>query len=235
MADELDLSSIVRRTVQANARLYKGWVDLSLEYFRGIADIFGGVPEPASSPADELGGGAGAVVLEGEEGATGHAAFLVTNDLGSAIQCALVASEFRDSDGNVARVKVGFEPAKFDLEPGQQAVVNVTVPIDGDLAEGVAYSAEFAFKGMDGFSVPAVLRRRNRVEASPIDLVAETEAGKATASSFATVRRSTRRTKGATKKTATKKSATKKSATKKSATKKRSRRKTTRKPRKKKS
>jgi hypothetical protein len=175
MADGQDLSEIVRRTVQANARLYKGWVDLSLEYFRGIADIFGGTPEAAASPTDDSGvdaTDAGAVVLEGESGSAAGAAFLVTNDLGRAIQCALVATDFRDADGARLRAKIAFDPAKFDLEPGKQCVVRVTVPIDDRLTEGVAYSGEFAIDGMEGFSVPVVLRRRHIVEASPIDRVA---------------------------------------------------------------
>ena len=176
MADELDLPEIMRRTVQANAKLYKGWVDLSLDYFRAVADIFGGVPEPASSPAASAGQNAGAVVLEGEESTSASAAFLVTNDLGRKIECALVATDFRDSDGNTVRAKPSFEPAKFELSPGQQAIVNVTVPIDRKLTEGVAYSGEIAIQGMDGFSVPAVIRRRHVVESSPIDRVSADEA-----------------------------------------------------------
>jgi hypothetical protein len=180
MADELDLPDIVRRTVQANAKLYKGWVDLSLEYFRAVADIFGGVPEAASSPAEDLGDNAGAIVLEGEERTSASAAFLVTNDLGRKLQCVLVASDFRDADGNRIAAKLAFEPAKFELSPGQQGVVQVSVPIDRKLAEGVAYSGEIAIEGMDGFSVPAVIRRRHAVELSPIDRVAEDDASKAT-------------------------------------------------------
>jgi hypothetical protein len=178
MADERDLSEIVRRTVQANAKLYKGWVDLSLDYFRAVADIFGGVPEPARSPADDPDDNAGAVVLEGEESTSATAAFLVTNDLGRKLQCALVASDFRDADGARMTAKLSFEPAKFELSPGQQAVVQVSVPIDRGLAEGVAYSGEISIQGMDGFSVPAVIRRQHAVELSPIDRVAEDEGAK---------------------------------------------------------
>jgi hypothetical protein len=76
-------------------------------------------------------------------------------------------------------VKVAFDPAKFELAPGQQSVVTVTVPIDAELVEGVAYSGEFAIDGMDGFAVPAVLRRQHRVDASPIDRVSEEQAKKA--------------------------------------------------------
>src|SRR5262245_26867269 len=74
MADGPDISEIVRRTAQANARLYKGWLDLSLEYFRGISEIFSGLPASgptsSSSPIEEMDAGGGILVLEGEEGAT---------------------------------------------------------------------------------------------------------------------------------------------------------------------
>ena len=171
MAEGLDLSELVRRTVQANARFYKGWVDLSLEYFRGITEIFGGVPESAAGEAS-LETGAGALVLEGEAGATPSGAFLVTNDLGRTIRCELVTTEFRDSDGNAFPARATFDPASFDLAPGEQRVVRAALTIDGKLAPGVAYAGAFGIKGMDGFSVPAVVRRQHRVDQSPIERVA---------------------------------------------------------------
>ena len=177
MADGLDLSELMRRTVQANARFYKGWVDLSLEYFRHITEIFGGVPETASQ-VEDLETGAGALVLEGEAGTATSGAFLVTNDLGRTIKCELIATDFRDSDGNAVPAKTTFEPATFDLAPGEQRVVRATLPIDGKLAAGVAYSGAFAIKGLDGFSVPAVVRRQHRAEESPIDRMAAAAEGK---------------------------------------------------------
>lgn len=177
MADGLDLSELMRRTVQANARFYKGWVDLSLEYFRHITEIFGGVPATASQ-VEDLETGAGALVLEGEAGTAASGAFLVTNDLGRTIKCELIATDFRDSDGNAVPAKTTFEPATFDLAPGEQRVVRATLPIDGKLAAGVAYSGAFAIKGLDGFSVPAVVRRQHRAEESPIDRMAAAAEGK---------------------------------------------------------
>jgi hypothetical protein len=177
MADGLDLSELVRRTVQANARLYKGWVDLSLEYFRHITEIFGGAPD-AASQMEGLETGAGALVLEGEAGTPASGAFLVTNDLGRTIKCELVASDFKDPDGNTIPAKTTFEPATFDLAPGEQRVVRATLPIDGGLTAGVAYSGAFAIKGLDGFSVPAVVRRQHRAEESPIDRMTAAAEGK---------------------------------------------------------
>lgn len=168
MADGLDLSTIVRRTVQANARFYKGWMDLSVEYWRGISEIFGGPPE-ATAPGQEVDSGAGVIVLEGEEGASPRGAFLVTNDLGRELSCEFVASSFADPSGAVGSAKPVFEPATLELGPGEQRVVHVLIPIEGTLAAGVGYAGEVAIKGMDGFSVPVVLRRRHRIEESPSD------------------------------------------------------------------
>ena len=208
MADGLDLQDIVKRTAQANARFYKGWLDLSLDYFRGIAEIFGGESQSAHA-ADDLDDGAGALVMEGEEGAAASSAFLVTNDLGRKIHCVMVATDFKDADGNAIRATTTFEPGAFDLGPGQQCVVRATVPIDSKLTAGVAYAGEFAIKGMDGFSVAAVVRRRHGIEASPIDRVAATaaqDAGKRTTRKTAT--------RGAGQRSAAKKSAPKKQAAK---------------------
>ena len=170
MAEGLDLSEIVRRTVQANARFYKGWLDLSLEYFRGISEIFGGTQETAPVETEPE---TGVLVLEGEEGTEARGAFLVTNDLGRTLSCELVASEFADPDGARIRAKARFEPASVQLAPGEQRVVEAVIAVDGRLAAGVGYAGEFAIKGMDGFTVPVVLRRRHRIE----DAVERTEAG----------------------------------------------------------
>jgi hypothetical protein len=164
MADGLELSELVRRTVQANAKLYKGWVDLSLEYFRGISEIFGGFPDSASSPTPEMDAGAGVLVMEGEDGATVHSAFLVTNDLGRVINCEFVATDFADPAGATVRTKVAFDPPAVQLAPGEQRVIQVAIPIDPELVPGVGYSAEASIKGMEGFAVPLVVRRQHRVE-----------------------------------------------------------------------
>ncbi len=184
MADGLNISDIVRRTVQANAKLYKGWVDLSLDYWRGIAEIFGG-PQVMTSPTAEVdaGLGTGALVLEGEDGATARGAFLVTNDLERTVSCELVATPLTDADGVTLRAVPAFEPAKLDLAPGEQRVVRVAIPIDATLTAGVGYTGEVAIKGMDGFSVPIVLRRRHRVDEAPVESPAPTREPAAAATS----------------------------------------------------
>ena len=172
MADAPDFSEILRRTVQANARFYKGWVDLSLEYFRGISGILG-VTEPAATGGQaEAETATNALVLEGEEGTTVRGAFLVTNDLGRTIKCEFIASALQDAAGAVVRAQPRFEPASVELAPGEQRVVHAVIAVDPKLAPGVGYTGDISIKGMDGFSVPVVLRRLHRIEASPIDSAA---------------------------------------------------------------
>jgi hypothetical protein len=160
MAEGPDVSEILRRTVQANARLYKGWVDISLDYWRGMGEIFGVAPPSgpdatATEEADET----GMVVLEAEAGATARGAFLVTNDLGRTVRCDLVASDITGPQGAAAGTKVTFDPPNFELAPGEQRVVTATTIVDGTLAAGAAYTGTISIRGMDGFSVPFVLRR----------------------------------------------------------------------------
>jgi len=163
MADGKDLSEIVRRTVQANAKLYKGWLDLSLEYFRGISEIFGGAPGGLGSTAASD-SGTGVMVLEGEEGTAVQGAFLVTNDLARNVKCELHATDFADSSGSSLAVKARFQPPRIELAPGEQRVVQVVIPIDSRFAPGVGYSGELTIKGMEGFAVPIVLRRLHRMD-----------------------------------------------------------------------
>jgi hypothetical protein len=169
MADNPDVTEILRRTVQANARFYKGWVDLSLEYWRGIGEIFGVAPAPgfaesaeSAEAAEDEGGGL--LVLEAETGATARGAFLVTNDLGRNVSCELVASELSGPRGAKLRTKVTFDPASLELAPGQQSVVTATVPVEDRLTPGAAYTGTVSIRGMDGFSVPFVLRRTHSLQ-----------------------------------------------------------------------
>jgi hypothetical protein len=168
MADGLDLSDILRRTVQANAKFYKGWMDLSFEYFRGISEILGGTnPTEGTAAADHsTDSGASALVMEGDVGDLVRGAFLVTNDLDRPVSCEFVTSDFKDPRGTAALAQPSFEPAKVELAPGEQRVIQVALTIDDSLSPGVGYAAEFCIRGMDGFSVPVVLRRRHRVDDS---------------------------------------------------------------------
>jgi len=160
MADGLDLTEIVKRTAQANAKFYKGWMDLSLEYIRGISGILGG-PTDSPGPVQEMDAGGGALVLEGEAGNVVSGSFLVSNDLERPVSCKFVNSDFKGAGGDSVFVKAAFDPAGLELAPGEQRVIQVSLPIDDKLTAGVGYAGEISIGGMDGFAVPVVLRRQH--------------------------------------------------------------------------
>lgn len=169
MADGLDVSEMMKRAVQANAKFYKGWMDLSLEYIRGISEIIGG-PSETGDAMPEMDSGTGALILEGEAGAAARGSFLVTNDLDHALSCAFVSSDFRDHANLVARVAPVFDPPSVQLGAGEQRVILVSITVSDALAPGVGYAGEFSIKGMDGFAVTVVLRRQHKAgESSPPD------------------------------------------------------------------
>lgn len=179
MAEGVDFSELMRRTVQANARFYKGWLDLSFEYFRGISEILGGVPE-TTAPVQEGDTGAGALVMEGEAGNTVRGSFLVSNDMDKPVSCAFAGSDFRDPRGASVAAKAEFEPASLQLAPGEQRVVQVAIYVDDRLSPGVGYAGEISIKGMEGFTVPVVLRRQHPTDAAPVDAAATDDDGKPT-------------------------------------------------------
>ena len=207
MADSADFNEMMRRAVQLNARLYKGWIDLSVEYMRGLAEVFGGESVAADAgdvAADATEAVAGAIVLEADEGAAASGAFLVTNDLGRKLVCDLVASDFVNAQGERVRAQVSFQPDRFELAPGQQQVVTARTKIDGKLAAGVAYTGDFAIKGLDGYTVPAVLRRTHPPVESPITRVTVETATKTAGSAQETRTTQTSKTSSARKRGATK-------------------------------
>jgi hypothetical protein len=78
-----------------------------------------------------------------------------------------VATEFAGPGGAVVALRASFEPPVVDLAPGEQKVVQAVVSLDERLTPGAAYSGSFAINGMDGFSVPVVVRRSHSVSAGP--------------------------------------------------------------------
>ena len=175
MADGSDVTGLVRRVIEANGRLYRGWMELSLDYLRNVTEILDPEAEPSEGPSEgqsEPETERGAIVLEAVGGGEASGAFLLTNDLGRALTCQPVASSFMDPDGESTRQRMTFEPKSVRLEPGEQRVVHASLTMAKRLPAGVAHTGAISIKGMDGFSVPVVLRRREDVEGSPIDRVA---------------------------------------------------------------
>jgi hypothetical protein len=169
MADASDATGLVRRVLEANGRLYRGWIDLSLEYLRNVTEIVDPKPGPPPEPPHAT----GTLVLEAIGGETASAAFLMTNDLGRTLTCEPVASAFTGPDGASTRPKLTFEPSSVQLKPGEQRVIRTGLTIGAKLPAGVAYTGAINIKGMDGFAVPVVLRRREEPGGSPIDRAAE--------------------------------------------------------------
>jgi hypothetical protein len=163
MADGVDFGELMKRAVQANAKFYKGWLDLSFEYFRTISGVLGTETE-TTTPVQEAHVGAGALVLEGEAGTMVSGSFLVSNDMDKPISTAFAGSDFRDPRGASVAAKTSFEPTSVQLAPGEQKIVQVSIYIDDKLSPGVGYAGEVSIKGMDGFTVPVVLRRQHTID-----------------------------------------------------------------------
>jgi hypothetical protein len=163
MADGVDFSEMMKRAVQANAKFYKGWLDLSFEYFRTISGVLGTETE-ATTPVQEVDTGAGALVLEGEAGTMVSGSFLVSNDMDKPVTAAFSGSDFKDPRGASVAAKTSFAPPSLQLAPGEQKVVQVSIAIDERLSAGVGYAGEISMKGLEGFTVPVVLRRQHSVD-----------------------------------------------------------------------
>jgi hypothetical protein len=163
MAEGVDFPELMRRAVQANAKFYKGWLDLSFEYFRTISGVLGSETE-TTTPVQEVDTGAGALVLEGEAGTMVRGSFLVSNDMDKPVTAVFSGSDFRDPRGAAVAAKTSFEPTSLQLAPGEQKVVQVSIHIDDALSPGVGYAGEISMKGLEGFTVPVVLRRQHTMD-----------------------------------------------------------------------
>jgi hypothetical protein len=157
-------SDLLRRAVALNLRLYQGLVDVSLEYLRGLARLFGPAASAAAGSAPE----AGVLLLEGEAGAVARSAFLVTNDRDAELPVRLVATPFSDPAGREVRPTLTFDPSEeLTLAPRRQQLVTAVVEIGTDLTPGLGYRGAITVDGMEGLTVPVVLRRRYAAAARP--------------------------------------------------------------------
>ncbi len=150
------LADLVTRAAEVHLRLYRGLLDLSLQYVRELTTIVRGTPVQGATPP----AAGGILVLEAAAPGLAQGTFLVTNRSPSAVPATMQASSFADPDGNEVRPEVRFDPAQFELKRGERQLVKVTIPIDA-LPAGVGYRGVFTIAEMNGCEIPVVLRRRH--------------------------------------------------------------------------
>jgi hypothetical protein len=169
-----DLSEALNRALEAQRQYYKGVGKLTVDYWRGLLDIFVSATKGATAAGGQsasTGAAAAAaaaaapapasvsLVLEAESGdAVG--VFLVDNKLPRTVSAPVVVSDFVGPDGRTVRPVVTISPATVTLSPGAQQVVQLSVGITQELSPDVVYRAQVAVPGLSDGKISLILRRR---------------------------------------------------------------------------
>lgn len=98
--------------------------------------------------------------LDGETGARVATAFLVENERDESISAPIELSAFAGPGGMTAAPVVTISPTVLVLEPGEQALVNVTATLGPELEADVRYVARISIPGLSQATVPIAARRR---------------------------------------------------------------------------
>lgn len=162
MADAADLW---RRALTANGAYYRAVGGLYREYGRAVAAVLRGgsapsqaapTPAPALAPARPR---PSAMALEASAGSVAAAAFLVENRSRERVSAPIEMSALVDPEGSSRTLAPVFEPAVATLDPGEQLLVQVTIPVGRTLRTGVDYRGEVHVAGLEGQKIPVVVRR----------------------------------------------------------------------------
>ncbi|MBV8200760.1 MAG: hypothetical protein JOZ15_09065 [Acidobacteria bacterium] len=185
MAPEPQLAATWQRAIEANVRYYQALGEVTTQYLRSLAGLWGdwrlpvdlgawrlsptpaaatappaAAPPAAASPAAAPAAAVPALVLEAEAGAQARGVFLVSNRLARRVSAPVMTSAFRDPSGREVRPALRVEPDLVTLEPGGQMLLEVVADVDQELDLDVAYRGAVSIPGLSDEQVPVVLRRR---------------------------------------------------------------------------
>lgn len=178
MPEQIQLSDVLKRALDANVQYYTTVTKLAAECFQAllgsIANLSSQQPGDSATARDETVKAktsapqetpVSTMVLEAEAGGRALGVFLVENGMPHDVNAPMLISAFVDSSGHEAHPPLKLDPEVIKLEPGEQVLVRVMVVIDENLKPGARYRGEISVPGLPGTRVPLVLQRRESAEA----------------------------------------------------------------------
>jgi hypothetical protein len=168
MANPSPVDELIRRAVDLNVRYYSAMGTLTANYLKDVLGTLSSVnplrvqrTEPQPNPASAKAQQSAVMVLEAEAAGVALGVFLIENHLKHSVSTRVVPSTFTDPAGHVLQPAFAFEPEAVVLQPGEQVLVRVRVPIDETLSPDVRYVGSFNIPELGGANIPIVLRRRS--------------------------------------------------------------------------
>jgi hypothetical protein len=156
-----------RRAAEANVRYYRAVGRLYGDYVRVAVGLARGLapsqeatrPVRVDAPGPPAPPPAPVLALEAEAGSSASGIFVVENRSPKVVSTPIEATALADREGRTAGTRLAFEPEVVTLAPGEQTLVQVSVPVDRTLRARVDYRGTLHVPGLPGTSIPIVVRR----------------------------------------------------------------------------
>jgi hypothetical protein len=156
--------AITRSVIVATLRYYQRMGAVAIDLARATVPAYlrstgpdGGAVKSSATPARS---GGATVLIEAEAGKRGIGVLQVESHATSSVSTAVRVTALVAPSGETAEVLVEFEPSVLTLEPGHQALVQVSVAVNETLRPGVRYAGFVQLPGLSDLGVPIVVRRR---------------------------------------------------------------------------
>jgi len=148
------VTDLLKSAVELNLKYTSTLLHLSKDYLKDASDVITREPSAAPAPAPAPTATPRApLLIAGRSGETGNAAFALNNPSDKAIAVHLVVQ------GDLGDDRVQLEPARFELTPGEQAIVRIVVPFDDKLPENHDHVGQVIAPGLSSQGVPFIVRR----------------------------------------------------------------------------
>lgn len=167
--------------LDANMKFYESLGRVTQEYLTAVTQAMVPLPlsfkiptpDPStrgsspSTPAPVAQSSGPVLAIEGADGSTAQAAFVVSSGLSRAVTAPVMVSALKDAQGDEVRPAIRVVPGALTLGPGEKAVVQLQVAIDETLQAGVAYYGVITVPELSSEQIPIVVRRMESAARQP--------------------------------------------------------------------
>lgn len=169
MAEKTPFEEVIRKAYDANARYWETVGRATSDYMQAVSKLWAeapltwtpGVRTPSQQPSEwgDPHAPAAALVLEGRAGGEARAVVMLTNELGTEVEAAVVASALTGPTGEAVPLKIRTDPEVVKIAPGSKVPVTLMIELSEKLAPGTEYRGEVNVPRLSPRGLPVVVRR----------------------------------------------------------------------------
>lgn len=170
MADKTPFEQVIRKAYDANARYWETVGRATSDYMQAVSKLWAEAPltwtpgvrtasQQPSESGDPHAPAPAALVLEGRAGGEARAVVMLTNELVTEVEAAVVASALTGPNGEAVPLKIRTDPEVVKIAPGSKVPVTLMIDLSDKLVPGTEYRGEVNVPGLSPRGLPVVVRR----------------------------------------------------------------------------